>query len=238
MFDNRYGTGQSTLDGIIRATNVLIAGKVVVVAGYGYCGKGVANRARGLGAQVVVTEVDPLRALEAVMDGFRVLPMATAAREGDIFITVSGDRDVLRGEHFEVMKDGAILANSGHFDIEIDLATLAALAGDGGVRQVRPLVDEYLVGDRRVLVVAEGRLVNLGAAEGHPAAVMDMSFANQALCAEWVLNHREALEPRVYDVPPEIDREIARLKLDTMGVEIDTLTPAQAEYLSSWTVGT
>ncbi len=238
MFDNRYGTGQSTLDGIIRATNVLIAGKIVVVAGYGYCGKGVANRARGLGAQVVVCEVDPLRALEAVMDGFRVQPMAVAAREGDIFITVTGDRDVLRREHFEVMKDGAILANSGHFDIEIDLTTLEELAGENGRRQVRPFVDEFLVGDRRVLVVAQGRLVNLGAAEGHPAAVMDMSFANQALCAEWVLGHREALEPRVYDVPPEIDREIARLKLDTMGVEIDNLTPAQAEYLSSWTVGT
>ncbi|HWC12574.1 MAG TPA: adenosylhomocysteinase [Acidimicrobiales bacterium] len=238
MFDNRYGTGQSTLDGIIRATNVLMAGKVVVVAGYGYCGKGVASRARGLGAQVVVCEVDPLRALEAVMDGFRVEPMAAAAREGDIFITVTGDRDVLRREHFEVMKDGAILANSGHFDIEIDLTTLEELAGEDGRREVRPLVDEFLVGDRRVLLVAQGRLVNLGAAEGHPAAVMDMSFANQALCAEWILGHREALEPRVYDVPVEIDREIARLKLDTMGVEIDSLTAAQAEYLSSWTVGT
>ena len=231
MFDNRYGTGQSTLDGIIRATNVLIAGKIVVVAGYGYCGKGVASRARGLGAQVVVCEVDPLRALEAVMDGFRVEPMAVAAREGDIFITVTGDRDVLRKEHFEVMKDGAILANSGHFDIEIDLTTLEDLAGSGGRREVRPFVDEFLVGERRVLVVAQGRLVNLGAAEGHPAAVMDMSFANQALCAEWVLGHREALEPRVYDVPVEIDREIARLKLDTMGVEIETLTPTQAEEL-------
>ena len=238
MFDNRYGTGQSTLDGIIRATNVLIAGKVFVVAGYGYCGKGVASRARGLGAQVVVCEVDPLRALEAVMDGFRVEPMAVAAREGDIFVTVTGDRDVLRREHFEVMKDGAILANSGHFDIEIDLTTLEDLAGENGVRQVRPFVDEFLVGDRRVLVVAQGRLVNLGAAEGHPAAVMDMSFANQALCAEWVLGHREALQPTVYDVPVEIDREIARLKLDTMGVEIDSLTAAQTEYLSSWTVGT
>jgi adenosylhomocysteinase len=241
MFDNRYGTGQSTLDGIIRATNVLLAGKVIVVAGYGYCGKGVASRARGMGAQVVVCEVDPLRGLEAVMDGFRVEPMSVAAREGDIFVTVTGDRDVLRGEHFEVMKDGAILANSGHFDIEIDLPRLAEVAG-AGRRQARPSVEEFVVpggsGDRRILVVAEGRLVNLGAAEGHPAAVMDMSFANQALCAEWVLGQRGALEPRVYDVPPEIDREIARLKLDTMGVEIDTLTPAQAEYLSSWTVGT
>ena len=242
MFDNRYGTGQSTLDGIIRATNVLLAGKVVVVAGYGYCGKGVASRARGLGAQVVICEVDPLRALEAVMDGFRVLPMLAAAREGDIFITVTGDRDVLRAEHFEVMKDGAILANSGHFDIEIDLPELARRAGPGGRREVRPLVEEFVVtggsGERRILVVADGRLVNLGAAEGHPAAVMDMSFANQALCAEWILASRAALQPRVYDVPREIDREIARLKLDTMGVEIDTLTPAQSEYLSSWTVGT
>jgi adenosylhomocysteinase len=238
MFDNRYGTGQSTLDGIIRATNVLLAGRVVVVAGYGYCGKGVASRARGMGAQVVVCEVDPLRALEAVMDGFRVEPMADAAREGDIFVTVTGDRDVLRGEHFEVMKDGAILANSGHFDIEIDLGALAELAGSNGRREVRPFVEEFLVGDRRLLVIAEGRLVNLSAAEGHPASVMDMSFANQALSAEWVLSHRGTLEPKVYDVPRDIDAEIARLKLETMGVDIDTLTPAQAEYLSSWTVGT
>jgi adenosylhomocysteinase len=237
MFDNRYGTGQSTLDGIIRATNVLLAGRVLVVAGYGYCGKGVASRARGMGAQVVVCEVDPLRALEAVMDGFRVEPMSVAAREGDIFITVTGDRDVLRTEHFEVMKDGAILANSGHFDIEIDLDALRGLAG-ASRRAVRPFVEEFMVGDRRVLVVAEGRLVNLGAAEGHPAAVMDMSFANQALCAEWVLANRDTLEPKVYDVPGDIDREIARLKLDTMGIEIDTLTPAQVEYLSSWSVGT
>ncbi|MGI9032657.1 MAG: adenosylhomocysteinase [Acidimicrobiales bacterium] len=237
MFDNRYGTGQSTLDGIIRATNVLLAGKVIVVAGYGYCGKGVASRARGMGAQVVVTEVDPLRALEAVMDGFRVEPMAAAAREGDIFITVTGDRDVLRGEHFEVMKDGAIMANSGHFDIEIDLNRLGQMAGDAR-RAVRPFVEEFLVDNRRLLVVAEGRLVNLGAAEGHPAAVMDMSFANQALCAEWVLARRGTLEPRVYDVPRDIDAEIARLKLDTMGIDIDFLTPEQADYLSSWTVGT
>jgi len=238
MFDNRYGTGQSTLDGIIRATNVLLAGRVVVVAGYGYCGKGVASRARGMGAQVVVCEVDPLRALEAVMDGFRVEPMSDAAREGDIFVTVTGDRDVLRSEHFEVMKDGAILANSGHFDIEIDLGALAELAGSGGRREVRPFVEEFLVGDRRLLVIAEGRLVNLSAAEGHPASVMDMSFANQALSAEWVLARRGSLEAKVYDVPRDIDAEIARLKLETMGVDIDTLTPAQAEYLSSWTVGT
>ena len=241
MFDNRYGTGQSTLDGVIRATNVLLAGKVLVVAGYGYCGKGVSSRARGMGAQVVVCEVDPLRALEAVMDGFRVEPMIDAAREGDIFITVTGDRDVLRGEHFRVMKDGAILANSGHFDIEIDLATLAEMA-EGRRREARPFVEEFVVGGdaggHRLLVIAEGRLVNLGAAEGHPAAVMDMSFANQALCAEWVLGQRGKLDTRVYDVPRDIDQEIARVKLDTMGVQIDTLTPEQAEYLSSWTVGT
>ena len=239
LFDNRYGTGQSTLDGIVRATNVLLAGRIVVVAGYGQCGKGVASRARGMGAQVVVCEVDPLRALEAVMDGFRVMPMADAAREGDIFITVTGDRDVLRTDHFEVMRDGAILANSGHFDVEIDLAGLAELAEEsGGRREARPFVEEFRLGDKRILVLAQGRLVNLGAAEGHPAAVMDMSFANQALCAEWVLSRRGSLEPRVYDVPSEIDREIARLKLETMGVTIDTLTPGQQEYLASWTVGT
>ena len=242
MFDNRYGTGQSTLDGIIRATNVLLAGKKFVVAGYGYCGKGVASRARGMGAQVYVTEIDPLRALEAVMDGFRVVTMDEAAAEGDIFVTVTGNRDVLRAEHFEAMKDGAILANSGHFDVEIDLAALAAAAGAERQREVRPFLEEYLVagrtGDKRVLVVAEGRLVNLGAAEGHPAAVMDMSFANQALAAEWMTRHGATLEPKVYSMPAEIDREIARLKLETMGVAIDRLTPAQEEYRSSWTVGT
>ena len=237
MFDNRYGTGQSTLDGIIRATNVLLAGKRIVVAGYGFCGKGVASRARGMGAQVYVTEIDPLRALEAVMDGFRVVTMEEAAPEGDIFITVTGNRDVLRKEHFVAMRDGAILANSGHFDIEIDLVALADLAGSAR-RPVRPSVEEFAVGDRRVLVVAEGRLVNLGAAEGHPAAVMDMSFANQALVAEWVVQHAAGLEKRVYDVPPEIDKEISRLKLESMGVALDRLTPAQEEYLSSWTVGT
>jgi adenosylhomocysteinase len=242
MFDNRYGTGQSTLDGIIRATNVLLAGKKIVIAGYGYCGKGVSSRARGMGAQVYICEVDPLRALEAVMDGFRVVPMQEAAREGDIFITVTGDRDVLRREHFAAMKDGAILANSGHFDIEIDLQALGEMATGERRREVRPFVEEFLVagpdGDKRILVVAEGRLVNLGAAEGHPAAVMDMSFANQALAAEWVLGQGSSLEPRVYDVPSEIDREISRLKLETLGVEIDVLTPEQREYLSSWTVGT
>ena len=245
MFDNRYGTGQSTLDGIIRSTNILLAGSRVVVSGYGYCGKGVASRARGMGAQVLVTEIDPLRALEAVMDGFRVVPMEEAAAEGDVFITVTGNRDVLRKEHFEVMKDGAIVANSGHFDIEIDLVTLADMAHevDGRrSREVRPFVEEYLVagrgGDRRIMVVAEGRLVNLSAAEGHPAAVMDMSFANQALAAEWVAQSSADLEKRVYDVPHEIDKEIARLKLETLGVDLDRLTPAQEEYLSSWTVGT
>lgn len=242
MFDNRYGTGQSTIDGIVRATNVLLAGKRMVVVGYGYCGKGVASRARGMGAQVIVCEVDPLRALEAVMDGFRVEPMDAAAREGEIFVTVTGDRDVLRREHFELMADGAILANSGHFDIEIDLSSLAELAGNNR-RQVRPGVEEFLVprdnGEaRRVLVIAEGRLVNLSAAEGHPAAVMDMSFANQALVAEWVVKHGGDLGPNVLGVPEEIDSEVARLKLDSMGVEIDRLTAAQREYLSSWATGT
>lgn len=242
LFDNRYGTGQSTLDGIIRATNVLIAGKVVVVAGYGYCGKGVASRARGLGAQVVVTEVDPLAALEAVMDGFRVEPMAAAAREGDIFITVTGDRDVIRPEHVAVMRDGAILANSGHFDVEIDMVGLAEMAGPERRRRVRPMVEEFLVGSgpdtHRVMVVAEGRLVNLGAAEGHPAAVMDMSFANQALVVEWLLGAAHRLEPAVHPVPTEIDSRVAELKLAAMGVEIDELTDAQRAYLASWSSGT
>jgi adenosylhomocysteinase len=242
MFDNRYGTGQSTLDGIIRSTNVLLAGSRVVVAGYGYCGKGVASRARGLGAIVTVTEINPLRALEAVMDGFLVAPMAAAARDGEIFITVTGDRDVLRAEHFAVMPDGAIVANSGHFDVEIDLVALAKLA-DGRRRQVRPNVEEFAIpaaagGTKRILVIAEGRLVNLGGAEGHPAAVMDMSFANQSLTIEWVLQHRAELEPRVYDVPAEIDEEIARLKLASMGIEVDVLTEAQRAYLNSWTSGT
>ena len=237
LFDNRYGTGQSTIDGIIRATNILIAGRVFVVSGYGYCGKGLASRARGMGALVVVTEVDPLRALEAAMDGFQVMPMAEAARVGDVFVTVTGDRDVLRGEHFSVMKDGAILANSGHFDIEIDLGALAGMSTER--RQARPNVEDYVLDDgRHLFVVAEGRLVNLGAAEGHPASVMDMSFANQALCLEWVAKHAGSLAVKVYDVPPEIDREIARLKLDSMGIAIDTLTEAQEEYLTSWTVGT
>ncbi len=240
LFDNRHGTGQSTLDGIIRATNILLAGKCVVVAGYGFCGKGVSNRARGMGAQVVVCEVDPLRALEAVMDGFRVEEMAEAAKEGDIFITVTGDRDVLRKEHFEVMKNGAILANSGHFDIEIDLKALAKMSIS--TKEVRPLVQEFEIpdsqGSHQVLVIAEGRLVNLAAAEGHPAAVMDMSFANQALGVEWLVKNAESLDNIVLGVPQDIDQEIARLKLETMNVSIDKLTESQIEYLSSWTVGT
>lgn len=237
LFDNRYGTGQSTLDGIIRATNLLIAGRTVVVGGYGYCGKGIAMRAAGMGAKVIVTEVNPLRALEAAMDGYGVMPMLEAARVGEIFISATGDRDVLARKHFEVMKDGAILANSGHFDIEIDLEALTEMAVD--VREVRPFVDEYELSDgRRLLVLAQGRLVNLGAAEGHPAAVMDMSFANQSLAAEWLVRHADQLQPRVYDIPPEIDSEIARLKLESMGIEIDQLTPEQEEYLASWTVGT
>lgn len=242
MFDNRYGTGQSTLDGVIRATNVLLAGKVLVVAGYGYCGKGVASRARGMGAQVVVTEINPLRALEAVMDGFRVESMDEAAGEGDIFITVTGNRDVLTKEHFLKMKDGAILANSGHFDIEIDISGLSDLASGERRRKVRPLVEEFLVpqssGDARIMVIAEGRLVNLGAAEGHPADVMDMSFANQALAAEWAIVNQGSLEPKVYDVPDDIDQGIAALKLETMGVTIDRLTEKQKDYLSSWQTGT
>ena len=237
MFDNRYGTGQSTLDGIIRATNVLLAGKVFVIAGYGWCGRGLASRARGMGSQVVVTEVDPLRALEAVMDGFQVMPMAEAARIGDIFVTVTGDVNVLDRVHFETMKDGVILANSGHFNSEINLAALDDLAAS--VRPVRGFVQEYRMGDgRRLHVVGEGRLVNLAAAEGHPAAVMDMSFANQALSAEWMAGQAGKLEPRVYDVPAELDAEVARLKLEAMNVQIDALTPEQEKYINSWEEGT
>jgi adenosylhomocysteinase len=236
LFDNRYGTGQSTLDGIVRATNVLLAGRTVVVAGYGYCGKGVAQRARGMGAQVIVCETSPLRALEAVMEGFRVEPMAEAASKGDIFVTVTGNRDVLRREHFQAMRDGAILANAGHFDVEIDLQALRALASE--VREVRPSVTQYRVGDRRLFVLAEGRLVNLGAAEGHPAAVMDMSFANQALSVAWLVEHASELEPRVHAVPRAIDDEVASLKLATMGIRIDELTASQREYLHSWELGT
>ncbi len=237
MFDNRYGTGQSTLDGIIRSTNVLLAGKTFVVAGYGWVGRGLASRAKGHGADVVVTEVDSVKALEAAMDGFRVMKMEDAAREGDIFVTVTGDVNVLDRKHFEVMKDGVILANSGHFNSEINLKALDELAT--GVRQVRPSVQEYRLGDgRRLHLLAEGRLINLAAAEGHPAAVMDMSFANQALCAEYMARNASTLEPQVYDVPDEIDKEVARLKLGAMGIGIDTLTEEQERYLSSWEEGT
>ena len=237
MFDNRYGTGQSTLDGIVRATNVLLAGKTFVIAGYGWCGRGLASRARGMGAHVVVTEVEPLRALEAVMDGFQVMPMSEAARVGDIFVTVTGDVNVLDEAHFQVMRDGALLANSGHFNSEINLKALDALASS--VAQVRPMVQEYRMGDgRRLHLLGEGRLINLAAAEGHPAAVMDMSFANQALSLEHMARHAGELEPKVYDVPHEIDAEVARLKLEAMRVSIDTLTEEQRRYLSSWEEGT
>jgi adenosylhomocysteinase len=237
MFDNRYGTGQSTLDAVFRATNTLLAGKTVVVAGYGYCGKGVSDRARGMGANVVVTEIDPTKALDAKMQGLTVMPMSEAARVGDIFITVTGNRDVLRAEHFEVMKDGAIFANSGHFDVEVDIRWLEANATAVN-RKIRHETDEYVMADgRRLILLAEGRLVNLGAAEGHPAAVMDMSFADQALTAEWLVKNAAELTAGVYEVPAEIDKEVAAVKLSSMGVTIDTLTPAQEEYLNSWEHG-
>jgi adenosylhomocysteinase len=237
LFDNRFGTGQSTMDAIMRSTNRLIAGKTIVVAGYGMCGRGVASRARGLGAHVVVTEVEPTAALEAVMEGYRVMPIREAARIGDIFITVTGDTGVIRREHLELMKDGAILANSGHFDVEIDKASLRELAT--GVRRIREFVDEFTLADgRRINLLGEGRLVNLTAAEGHPAAVMDMSFANQALSVEWIVKNHATLENRVYPVPTEIDREVARLKLHAMNVEIDELTAEQDAYLHSWQQGT
>jgi adenosylhomocysteinase len=236
MFDNRYGTGQSTVDAIFRATNQLIAGKTFVVAGFGYCGKGVAERARGLGADVVVTEIDPTKALDALMQGFRVMPMSEAAKIGDIFITVTGNRSVLASEHFAVMKDGAILANSGHFDIEIDVAWLEQNAKKNS--KIRHQTDEYVLSNgRRLLLIAEGRLVNLGAAEGHPAVVMDMSFSDQALTAEWLVKTAKTLTPGVHNVPTEIDKEVARLKLKSMGASIDTLTPIQVEYLNSWKHG-
>jgi adenosylhomocysteinase len=237
LFDNRYGTGQSTIDGIIRATNVLLAGKTFVVGGYGWTGRGVALRAKGMGAHVIVTEVDPLRALEAVMDGYQVMPMAQAAEVGDVFCTATGDKSVISRAHMERMKDGAILANTGHFNVEIDIPALRSLASE--TREARAFVEEFTLADgRRLYLLADGRLINLAAAEGHPALVMDMSFANQALSAEYAVQNAASLERRVYPVPAEIDREIARLKLDTMDVAIDTLTDEQAKYLASWDEGT
>jgi len=237
LFDNRFGTGQSTIDAIMRSTNRLLAGRTLVVCGYGMCGRGVSSRARGMGAHVIVTEVDPTAALEAVMEGYRVMPLRDAARLGDVFVTVTGDRSVIAREHLELMKDGAILANSGHFDVEIDKPALAELAVR--TRRIREFVDEYTMADgRRLHLLGEGRLVNLAAAEGHPAAVMDMSFANQALAVEWVVKHHGELASEVYPVPVEIDKEVARLKLHAMGVEIDTLTAEQDAYLHSWQQGT
>jgi adenosylhomocysteinase len=237
FFDNRYGTGQSTVDGIIRATNILLAGKNFVVAGYGWCGRGLADRARGMGASVIITEVDPMVALEAVMNGFRVMTMEEAVKIGDIFVTVTGDINVLDKHHFEGMRDGAIIANSGHFNVEINIPALEKMAKEK--RQVRPFVEEYTLSDgRRLHILGEGRLINLAAAEGHPASVMDMSFANQALAAEYMAKNADVLESRVYSVPEEIDREIARLKLEAMGVSIDKLTPEQQKYLVSWEEGT
>ncbi len=237
FFDNRYGTGQSTLDGVIRATNVLLAGKTVVVAGYGWCGKGVAMRAKGLGANVIVTEINPVKAIEAAMDGFRVMPMAEAATHGDLFVTVTGNKHVIRPEHFEVMKDGAMVCNSGHFDIEIDLESLARTATE--VKDVRNFTQQYfLPSGKSIIVIGEGRLVNLAAAEGHPSAVMDMSFANQALACEFLVKNQGTLEPKIYNIPTEVDQEIASLKLKAMGITIDTLTDEQFQYINSWTVGT
>jgi adenosylhomocysteinase len=237
LFDNRYGTGQSTIDGIIRATNLLFAGSRVVVVGYGWCGRGVAMRARGLGADVIVTEVNPTRALEATMDGLRVMPMAEAAKVGEVFITLTGNKSVLRAEHFAAMKNGAVVANSGHFNVEIDIPALEKLAQSK--RRVREFVDEYAMGDgRKLYLLGEGRLINLAAAEGHPAVVMDMSFANQALSVEHIVKNSKKLEPKVYPVPTEIDEMVAKLKLESMGIGIDKLTPEQEEYLSSWSEGT
>jgi len=237
LFDNRYGTGQSTIDGILRATNVLLAGLNVVVGGYGWCGRGVASRARGLGAHVIVTEVDPTRAIEAVMDGYRVMPMAEAAQIGDVFVTVTGDKHVVARQHFEAMKDGAIVANSGHFNVELDLESLAEMASER--RKVREFVEEFtLPGGRKIYVLADGRLVNLSSAEGHPAAVMDMSFANQALTARHLVQNQGSLEVDVHSVPEQIDKEVARRKLDAMGVRCDSLTPEQEKYLSTWKEGT
>ena len=237
LFDNRYGTGQSTIDGILRATNLLLAGLKFVVAGYGWCGRGLAMRAKGLGSDVIVTEVNPVRALEAVMDGFRVMPMAEAAKVGDIFVTVTGNKNVLAAEHFEKMKDGAVIANSGHFNVEIDIPALERLSSSR--HPARPFVEEYAMKDgRRIYLLGDGRLINLTSAEGHPAAVMDMSFANQSLSAEHLVKHAAELERKVYPVPEAIDRYIAKLKLETMGVHADRLTPEQEQYLASWSEGT
>lgn len=237
FFDNRYGTGQSTLDGIIRATNVLLAGKNLVVAGYGWCGKGVAMRARGLGSNVIVTEINPVKAIEAAMDGFRVMPMSEAASIGDIFVTVTGNKHIIREEHFAVMKDSAMVCNAGHFDLEIDLESLKAMSSQ--VKEVRNFTQEYsLKTGKSIIVLGEGRLVNLAAAEGHPSAVMDMSFANQALACEYLVKNQGTLKPGIHSIPVDVDQEIARLKLQGMGISIDSLTPSQIEYMNSWTVGT
>jgi adenosylhomocysteinase len=237
FFDNRYGTGQSTLDGIIRATNLLLAGLKLVVAGYGWCGRGVAMRAKGLGADVIVTEIDPTKAIEAVMDGFRVMPMNEAAKIGDIFVTVTGNKSVLAHEHFERMKDGAVVCNSGHFNVEIDIPALEKLSS--ARKEARPFVEEFLMKDgRRLYLLGEGRLINLAAAEGHPASVMDMSFANQALSAEYMVKNAKDLKPQVYSVPEHLDKQIAKLKLESMNVLIDKLTPDQEHYLASWDEGT
>jgi adenosylhomocysteinase len=236
LFDNRYGTGQSTLDGILRCTNVLLAGSTVVVAGYGWCGRGVAMRARGMGAIVLVTEIDPVKAIEAAMDGFEVLAMEKAAPRGDLFITMTGNKNVIRGEHFQVMKDGALVCNSGHFNVEIDIPALEKMSS--GKRTTRPFVDEYTVGGKHVYLLGEGRLINLAAAEGHPAAVMDMSFANQSLSVEWLKKNAATTKKDVFVVPKEIDAQVARLKLAAMGVSIDTLTPEQVKYLAEWSEGT
>ena len=237
LFDNRYGTGQSTIDGITRATNILWAGKKVVICGYGWCGHGIALRAKGLGSSVIITEVEPVRALEAVMDGYQVMPLIEAAKIGDIFITISGDKKVIDKAHLQMMKDGAILANSGHFNVEINISALESLAHSK--RRIRPFIDEYsLDNGRRLYLLGEGRLINLAAAEGHPASVMDMSFANQALCLEYMMKNRDRLEPKVYPVPEGIDKQVAQLKLQSMGIDIDSLTPEQQKYLTSWEQGT
>lgn len=236
FFDNRYGTGQSTIDGILRATNILLAGSVFVVCGFGWCGRGLASRARGMGAHVIVTETDPLRAIEAVMEGYEVLPLSKAASKGDVFVTVTGNLNVIRGEHFKKMKDGAIIANSGHFNAEIDIPALTKLASKK--KMVKDFVEEFTVGNRRIYLLADGRLVNLATAEGHPASVMDMSFANQALSAEYMAKTAKQLEKRVYSVPERIDKEVARLKLQAMGIPIDKLTAEQSKYLASWEAGT